>query len=705
MNESHDRGNNYQMGIQPRTVWTVAAFLWLVPGLLQLATFALGLTAIPLPLSVVLITGVLPLVMSAVWFRFARLNVDDIRLFHLPVALGLLVIVIGNVLDPNEGGADAIYPMLPMIFALVLFPWSHAWPYVIAGVLGSAAFVATGTDPTPWVRVVVTISVALTTASLLAIGQKQQRAAMRRNHELSEADALTGLANVRRLRDRLAVEIARERGDAEFALLTLDLDDFKAVNDGLGHSTGDRVLVEVARAIESCLLPGEIVARRGGDEFTVVMFPQDERTAETLRERIAAAIKETRVDLCPAIEPGASIGVAYHIAGEPLDALLVRADRSLHDAKRLSHLRRGRTEGRDAASLGAEAFGVRLLAAGRDDVPKPWDETHAESSWRMLAGLFLALASIVPAVGIVEPSSEFLNPAVFATCLFAAGAGIACMSIPDDIPGWIQSLALAGSFGVALALVAFAGPEHESLADLLVLPSLIAFYISGVRIGAAFAAIAMTAYIIFLESVGSDLLVMRAQQTLIVVVLVGYLVPHAVKKARESAEENERLAGIDPLTGLANLRRMNQRLDDELDRARSVGGYTTVFMVDLDDFKTVNDRHDHRTGDAMLIAVGQALVRAVRDGDLVARRGGDEFVAIVPHTGDVDPEFVAGRIEFEVIKARKEICPAENPDVSVGWVSGRPGDSAAELIARADAAEKRVKQAHRGIGGPIRVAA
>lgn len=705
MNHRESRTNSYQLGVPSRVIWTVAGFLWLVPGLLQLATYAFGLTTLPLPLSVVLITGVLPIAMSAVWFGCARANVDDVRLFHLPVALGFLVIVVGNVLDPNEGGADAIYPMLPMVFALVLFPLNHAWPYVVAGVLGSAAFVATGTDPTPWVRVVVTISVSLTTACLLAVGQNQQRIAMRRNHELSEADSLTGLANVRRLRERLAVEVARGRGDAEFALLTLDLDDFKAVNDGLGHSTGDRVLVEVARAIESCLMPGEMVARRGGDEFTVIMFPHDQRTAELLREQVAVAIKETRADLCPSIEPGASIGVTHHIAGETLEVLLMRADRSLHDAKRLSHLRRGRTEGRDPASLEAENFGVRLLATGRDDTPRPWEETHAESSWRILAGVFLALASIVPAVGIVSPSSDFLTPPVYAICLAASGIGIACLSVAEEMPSRLRCLALAGSLVVALLMVFFAGSEHESLADLLVLPSLIAFYVSGARIGSAFTVVSMTAYVLFLESVGSDLLVMRVQQTLIVVILVGYLVPHAVSKARESAQENERLAGVDPLTGLANLRRMYQRLDDELDRARSVGGYVTVFMIDLDDFKTVNDRYDHRTGDAMLVAVGKALVRAVRESDLVARRGGDEFVAIVSHEGDVDPEFVAGRIEFEVIKARKEICPDENPDVSVGWVSGRPGDSAAELIARADAAEKRVKQSHRRSTVPIRVAA
>lgn len=151
----------------------------------------------------------------------------------------------------------------------------------------------------------------------------------------------------------------------------------------------------------------------------------------------------------------------------------------------------------------------------------------------------------------------------------------------------------------------------------------------------------------------------------------------------------------DPLTGLANVRRMNRRLVDELDRARSLGGYVTIFMIDLDDFKQVNDRHGHGTGDRTLVAAGKAIAVHMRAYDLVARRGGDEFVAIAQHDGELDLVQIAGRIANEIGAARAAICPDSNPQASVGWVTSRRGDTAAELIARADTSEKDVKQSHR----------
>ena len=86
------------------------------------------------------------------------------------------------------------------------------------------------------------------------------------------------------------------------------------------------------------------------------------------------------------------------------------------------------------------------------------------------------------------------------------------------------------------------------------------------------------------------------------------------------------MAERDPLTGLFNRR----SFDDALARAAEDGGAAALVLFDFDDFKAVNDEHGHPTGDAVLRAVAQACARVVRDGDCLARIGGDEFALVAP---------------------------------------------------------------------------
>jgi diguanylate cyclase (GGDEF)-like protein len=90
-------------------------------------------------------------------------------------------------------------------------------------------------------------------------------------------------------------------------------------------------------------------------------------------------------------------------------------------------------------------------------------------------------------------------------------------------------------------------------------------------------------------------------------------------------------AGTDAVTGCMNHRAMRRRLDEEIGRAMRTGGPLSCLLIDLDDFKLVNDHHGHGAGDAMLRAVVQALVGEFRAFDRVARYGGDEFVVILPN--------------------------------------------------------------------------
>ncbi|MBN2204538.1 MAG: diguanylate cyclase [Thermoleophilia bacterium] len=150
-------------------------------------------------------------------------------------------------------------------------------------------------------------------------------------------DSLTGLLNHREFYRRLEEEVARaDREGQEVAVLMIDLDDFKSVNDTYGHLRGDSVLREMARALESCVREQDVLARYAGDEFAVVLTATGERAARAVAERIrgCAAAIGAGSELPADVAVTASIGVAARVPGvEPLADLMERADQALYRAK------------------------------------------------------------------------------------------------------------------------------------------------------------------------------------------------------------------------------------------------------------------------------------------------------------------------------------------------------------------------------------
>jgi diguanylate cyclase (GGDEF)-like protein len=153
---------------------------------------------------------------------------------------------------------------------------------------------------------------------------------------LARHDPLTGLPNRFLFADRLRQALAQgKRRKAPFAILYLDLDGFKPVNDVHGHQAGDAVLVEVGRRLQACVRESDTVARMGGDEFTVLLNDiHGPENARRLADTIVATLCEPFNVEGTACTIGASLGIAlFPQDGATADALLSKADTAMYQAK------------------------------------------------------------------------------------------------------------------------------------------------------------------------------------------------------------------------------------------------------------------------------------------------------------------------------------------------------------------------------------
>jgi diguanylate cyclase (GGDEF)-like protein len=165
---------------------------------------------------------------------------------------------------------------------------------------------------------------------------------------------------------------------------------------------------------------------------------------------------------------------------------------------------------------------------------------------------------------------------------------------------------------------------------------------------------------------------------------------------REARDELEEISLRDGLTGVANRRCFDQVLDREWRRAVRMKHALSLLMIDLDHFKSLNDRYGHRAGDACLIRVAEALrVALPREGDLLARYGGEEFAAILVGTGREGAEIVAAGMLASVrgLGIENVTAPGRIATISIGIAAAEPllGESAERLVEAADQALYRAK--------------
>ena len=155
-------------------------------------------------------------------------------------------------------------------------------------------------------------------------------------------------------------------------------------------------------------------------------------------------------------------------------------------------------------------------------------------------------------------------------------------------------------------------------------------------------------------------------------------------------------AGTDPVAGCMNHRAMRRRLDEEIGRAARAGSPLSCLLIDLDDFKLVNDRHGHQAGDAVLREVVQALVGEFRAFDRVARYGGDEFVVILPNAALESATAAATRALERLQTLSSEDSLGAGVSASIGVAQWQPAMTTDALLEACDAALLRSKRQGKG---------
>ena len=264
----------------------------------------------------------------------------------IPIAATAQIALAAYAMRPHQNIVVVFYFFVVIFVALAFERRSEIALHAGLVVSASARPVLSPSSPRETlVRVLVTSPVLGVAAGTVALLRERLEARQQELTELVRRDALTGVGNYRLLHERLAYELARhERRGRRFAVLVLDVDNFKQVNERFGHLEGDRLLQQVGEVLEQTVRAEDTVSRQGGDEFSVLVPEVGEEEAAALANRITRALGSV---VTGDGQLTSSIGWAvFPEDGDAPDALLARAD----DAQRLA-----KRESQRAAEEGAQS--------------------------------------------------------------------------------------------------------------------------------------------------------------------------------------------------------------------------------------------------------------------------------------------------------------------------------------------------------------
>jgi diguanylate cyclase (GGDEF)-like protein len=268
------------------------------------------------------------------------------------------------------------------------------------------------------------------------------------------------------------------------------------------------------------------------------------------------------------------------------------------------------------------------------------------------------------------------------------------LTLTPATPELRRAARLAG--GIVLVGLAYLlnnhAPHDVRLGILYIVPVLLVTWHDGLIWGIAFAVgTGLLRYVTGLERMAPDtpLAIRLANEAAYLLVLGVAMAGLAQLQRTQTALQ--RMATQDELTGALNARGFEERLAQELDRDRRYNLPLALLYLDLDDFKAVNDRHGHRTGDAVLRLIVNATRRAVRQSDIIGRLGGDEFAVLMPETEGAVAQAAATRLA-DGLRTVFQGTPSVTASIGLVSTANVATMRAEDLLRRADRAMYEAKR-------------
>ncbi len=698
-----------QIGLTPKTGWYVAILLYAAGGIPAVLAHLLAPDKYNAGF---LVPGCLAIAISLLSILGLRYFPDSHRATHVRLTLGAVLILSGAVVVGDALQAFIMLALVVTVPPAVYYGLRAAVPYTAGALVFSSVTALTISQSwAPVLAVSVTATIAVISISMV-VAQARTRELARRNRVLAFTDALTGLANTRALNTAIAREFKNPES-LRAALFAIDLDDFKQVNDRFDHQRGDEVLKAVAEELVGCGEHGDLFARRGGDEFSLFVADCAGRDLGELSVKLGDAIARARKRVCPEVSPSGSVAFVYARIDDTVGSLLQRADDALHEAKVEYHSHdepnrpvrlaiidhRSESDRERAESLSAVSHPGRRIgdAEIRPRMRCMRGTAHGDRpQWLFAAAMNLTIGLAVGIIGLAGFGPPFgaMDGALFGGG-FVLLAMLCVLAAMYPLRNVMLHVVAVASLTLLSGAIWVAGDAGAAMLDLFAVIAVFSFHFFRSRLAVVYVPVCIGVFAAFAFGVSAPYAGAHVGVVALMVLSTAVLTAKVRQVTDRFIDENWRLSQLDALTGLSNVRALRARIEESVRTARAGGPRPTLLAIDLDEFKQVNDSFSHTVGDRVLESVARAIADNVRIEDMVARRGGDEFMVVTDVEGHDEPELVADRVREAIIRSRRRICPQLIPTASVAVVHWNESDDADAFMHRADVGLHEQKLAFR----------